>query len=180
MIIRSSLTNKWGLWTILMGLVVVGTGTYSQFNVCFQMSDQWSSKLIYYNVLIAYHCFEFPSFIRLYFPQSLQYIVKKYICVVGICWVYVSIRLKLYRNRYPISHKCCTYKRRDTIFKSGPFALFGSVIWVFLKLLFIKIIFVGIMDFNFDCYNIYIQFSYCTSPIRMAEVFKIYCTMVIK
>lgn len=86
MIIRSSLTNKWGLWTILMGLVVVGTGTYSQFNVCFQMSDQWSSKLIYYNVLIAYHCFEFPSFIRLYFPQSLQYNVKN----ISALWEFVE------------------------------------------------------------------------------------------
>lgn len=67
MIIRSSLTNKWGLWTIIMGLVVVGTGTYSQFNVCFQMSDQWSSKLIC--IIMCW-----SPIIVLNFPPSFAYI----------------------------------------------------------------------------------------------------------
>ena len=46
-------------------------------------------------------------------------------------------------------------KRGDTIFKSGPFALFGSVIWEFFLKLLIKIIFVGIMGLYYDSYNIY-------------------------
>lgn len=102
--------------------------------------------------------------IVLNFPPSFAYIFLNRCNImsknISALWEFVEYMFQYVWNRivnrYPISHKCCTYLRRDTIFKSGPFALFGSVIWVFLKLLFIKIIFVGIMDLNFDCYNKYI------------------------